>query len=81
MVGSLLASQEAQSARWRPLAERGHALRRDAQRFAVGLARYREGLDGAGSRAPKQRLQGVRPTLWEPTRLQPPVEHSQGPEM
>ena len=27
VVGSLLASQEAQSARWRPLAERGHALR------------------------------------------------------
>ncbi len=81
-VRSLLARQEAQTARWRPLAERGHALEREAQHFAVGLAGYREGLDDAGGQAPKHPRHAVRATPWAaPAHLQSPAEHSHGPDL
>ena len=52
-VEGLVASQESEAARWWLLADRGHVAGRTAQRFAVGLAGYREVLDGEKSHTPK----------------------------
>ena len=76
-VGSLLAHQEAQAARWWPLAERGHALKRDVQRFAVGLTSYREGLDGKRTSAPKH----VGGPLYPAPTATTAIDHDYGPGM
>ena len=80
-VEGLVASQDSEAARWWLLAERGHAAGRAAERFAAGLAGYREGLDGEKSHPPEAcsgpatRHHGRRQL-----HLQPPVGRGYGPD-
>jgi hypothetical protein len=61
-VECLAASQEREAARWGHLAERGHAVGRAADQFAVGLAVYRDELDGEKRHSPRQGRRPVRAT-------------------
>ena len=81
-VEGIVASQERPAARWWALAERGHAAGRVAQRSAVGLAGYREVLDGDKSHRPKHGRGPVQPApSVAPVYVRPPVGQDLGPDL
>ncbi len=61
-VECLAASEEREATRWGRVAERGLSARRAADRFAVGLAVYRDELDGEKRDSPRQGRRAVRAT-------------------
>ena len=76
------ASQESEAARWWLMADRGHAAGRTVQRFAVGLAGYREVLDGEKSHTPKHGRGSAPPApSVAPVYLQPSVGRDFGPDL
>ena len=81
-VECLAASQEREAARWGHLAERVHSARRAADRFAIGLAGYRDELDGEKGDAPRQDWRHTRPApSVAPVYRQPPVGRDVGPDL
>lgn len=78
----LVGSQEREAARWRRMARRGQAVRRATDQFAVGLAGYREALDGRDSYTPRQGRRLVRPApSAAPVYLQPSAGRDLGPDL
>jgi hypothetical protein len=77
-VERLVASQEREAARRGRLAGRGHSARRASERFAAGLAVYREALEGEEIQTRRRARRAVRPA---PVHDEPTAGRDFGPDI